>query len=61
MQIILTQQLIYGFYSKDEATDLDANNDLDENKAKLFVSDGNNSILKNATVAVSLKYISNFW
>ena len=52
---------MYGFYSKDEATDLDANNDLDENKAKLFVSDGNNSILKNATVAVSLKYISNFW
>ena len=33
-------------------------------KAKLLenaVVDGNNSILKNATIAVPLKYLSNFW
>ena len=33
-------------------------------KAKLLENsevDGNNGILKNATIAVSLKYLSNFW
>ena len=57
------------FYSKDEATNFDA--DISNNafksfeyKAKLLentVVDGNNQILKNATFAVPLKYVSTFW
>ena len=54
---------------KDEATNFDANianaNDFKslKYKAKLlgnFESDGINGILKNATIAVPLKYLSNF-
>ena len=28
---------------------------------KITVADGNNSVLKNASIAVPLKYLSNFW
>ena len=57
------------FYSKDGGTNFDAdraNNNAFESfefKVKLLeniFADGNNSILKNATIAVSLKYLSNF-
>ena len=57
------------FYSKDEVTTFNA--DIGNNNAfKSFeykvnlledtVVDGNNGILKNVTIAVSLKYLSNF-
>ena len=57
-------------WSKDEATDF--NNDLantDDFKSFMYKSkllentegDGANGILKLATIAVSLKYLSNFW
>ena len=57
------------FYSKDEETSFDAdiaNNNFKsfEYKAKLLgnsEADGNNGILKNATIAVPLKCLSNFW
>ena len=61
------------FYSKDEATNFNAdiaNNDNFESfkhKAKLLVNTAAQAdnpadgILKNATIAVSLKYLSNFW
>ena len=58
------------FYSKDEATNSDAvieNTDDFKSfkyKAKLIwntVAEGANGILKNATIAVPLKYLSNFW
>ena len=58
------------FYSKDEATDVNVNIANTNNftffmyKAKLLEnteSDGANGILKNATTAVPLKYVSNFW
>ena len=56
--------------SKNEATDFNAdvvNNDnfkAFEYKAKLLgnsEADETNGILENATIAVSLKYLSNFW
>ena len=56
--------------SKDEATNFNADIANDNNfksfkyKVKLVgntEADGANGILKNATVAVSLKYLSNFW
>ena len=57
------------FYSKDEATNF--NNDIGDNnafknfeyQAKLIedmVTDDNNGILKNATIAVPLKYLSDY-
>ena len=61
------------FYSKDKATNLNAyiaNNNFKpfEYKAKLSgnavaqpAPNGANEVLKNATVVVSLKYLSNFW
>ena len=62
------------FYSKDEGTDFNADvantNDfksfkykakLLENTAAQPASNQANGILKNATIAVSLKYLSNFW
>ena len=58
------------FHSKDEANDFNADIANTNNfksflyKAKLLENsevDGNNGILKNATIAVSLKYLSNFW
>ena len=58
------------FYSKDEATNFNAdiaNNDNFKSfkyKAKLLgntAADGPNGILRNATIAVPLKYLSNFW
>ena len=57
-------------YSKDEATDFNANIANTDNfksfkcKAKLLgntEADNGNGILKNATIAVPLKYLSNFW
>ena len=57
-------------YSKDEATNFDAdianNNNFKsfEYKVKLLetaVADGANGILRNATITVQLKYLSNFW
>ena len=57
------------FYSKDEATDVNVNIANTNNftffmyKAKSLEnteSDGANGILKNATTAVPLKYVSNF-
>ena len=58
------------FYSKDEATNF--NEDIADNnnfksfkyKAKLLgntSADGANGILRNATIAVPLKYLNNFW
>ena len=61
---------ILWFYSKDEATNLNAGiahtNDFKsfKYKAKLLENtevDDANGILKDATVAVPLKYLSNFW
>ena len=58
------------FYSQDDATDSDANiANTDEfksfkYKAKLIentVAEGANGILKNARIAVPLKYLSNVW
>ena len=58
------------FYSKDEAANFNADIASDNNfksvkiKAKLLgntFADGVNGILKNATIAVSLKNLSNFW
>ena len=58
------------FYSKHEATYFNAdfvnNNDFKsfKYKAKLLgntVIDGANGILKNATIAIPLKYLSDFW
>ena len=61
------------FYSKDEATDFNADIVNDNNfksfkyKAKLLgntvaqADDGADGILKNAAIAVPLKYLSNFW
>ena len=58
------------FYSKDEATNFNnsiANTDNFESfkyKVKLLENtevDGANGIFKNATIAVPLKYLSNFW
>ena len=58
------------FYSKDEETNLNNNiENTDEFKSfkyktKLLrntVADGANGILRNATIAVPLKYLSNFW
>ena len=57
------------FYSKDETSNFNADIAYDDNlkcfehKAKLLgntEADGNNGILKNATIAVPLKYLSNF-
>ena len=51
------------FYSKDEATNF--NDDIANTKTfrllEITVMDGNNSVLRNATIAVPLKYLSNFW
>ena len=58
------------FYSKDEATNFNAdivnrnNFKFFNYKAKLLgnsEADGNNGILKNATIALPLKYLRNFW
>ena len=58
------------FYSKDEGTDFNSNIANDTNfksfkyKTKLLgntETDGDNGILEHATIAVSLKYLSNFW
>ena len=61
------------FYSKDEATDFNADIVNDNNfksfkyKAKLLgnavvqADNADNGVLKNATIAVPLKYLSNFW
>ena len=58
------------FYSKDEATnfnlDIENNNDFKsfEYNPKLLgntVVDGANGVFRNATIAVLLKYLSNFW
>ena len=57
------------FHSKDEATDFDADNANDnfksfDYKAKLLentAADVTNGILRNAAIAVPLKYLSNFW
>ena len=58
------------FYSKDEATNfnlyIENNNDFKsfEYNPKLLgntVVDGANGVLRNATIAVLLKYLSNFW
>ena len=61
------------FYSKDEATNFNADIVNDDNfktskyKAKLLgntvaqVGNAANEILKNATIAVPLKYLSNLW
>ena len=61
------------FYSKDEATNSNANiaNDINfksfEYKAKLLgsteaqIANAANGIIKNVTMAVPLKYLSNFW
>ena len=58
------------FYSQDDATDFNANiANTDEfksfkYKAKLIeniVAEGANGILKNARIAVPLKYLSNVW
>ena len=58
------------FCSKDEATNLNANIENTDGfkffkwKTKLLENteaDGENGILKNATIAVPLKYLSNFW
>ena len=58
------------FYSKDEATDFNADVANDNNfksfkyKAKLLENteaDGVNGILNSAAIAVLLKYLSNFW
>ena len=58
------------FHSKDKATNFDtdtANTNAFKSlnyKAKLLentVADGNKSILKNATIAISLKYSHDFW
>ena len=51
------------FYSKDEATNFNA--DIANTKTfkllEITVMDGNNSILRDAKIAVPLKYLSNFW
>ena len=51
------------FHSKDEATNFNA--DIANTKTfkllEITVADGNGSILRNATIAVPLKYLSNFW
>ena len=53
----------FWFYSKDQATNFNAdiaNTDI----SKLIgntVADGANGMLRNATFAVPLKYLSNFW
>ena len=60
---------ILWFYSKEEATNFNSDIANDNNfksfkyKAKLLENkaDGPNGILKNATIAVPLKYLSNFW
>ena len=58
------------FYQKNETTNFNADNANDINfksfncKAKLFgntKAEGENRIQKNATIAVQLKYLSNFW
>ena len=58
------------FYTKDESTNFNnyvTNTDnfkSFKHKAKLFgntVADGNNGIIKNATIVEPLKYLSNFW
>ena len=55
------------FYSKDQVANLNAdisnNNDFKsfKYKSKWLEADGANEILKNATIAVPLKYLSNFW
>ena len=58
------------FYCKDEATNFN-NNIANTNNFKSFMykakllgkaeADGDNGVLKNATIAVPLKYLSNFW
>ena len=73
-QTILTQQVDFWFYSKDEATIFYANiqnfNDFTsfEYKAKLLGNrvaqiDPNQTdqILENFAIAVSIKYLNNFW
>ena len=58
------------FYSKDEATNFNANianiNNFESFKYKARLlenteADGDNGIFKNATIAVPLKYLRNFW
>ena len=58
------------FYSKDEATNFNADIANEGNvktfkyKAKLLentIANGANGVLRNAAIAVSLKYLSNFW
>ena len=58
------------FYTKDEATNFNADIANGNNfesfmyKAELLkstVAEGNNEILKDATIAAPLKYLSNFW
>ena len=60
----------FWFYSKDEATNFNADIANDNNfksskyKVKLLgntEANGTNGILKNATIAVPLKYLSKFW
>ena len=66
----MKQQEVYGINSKGEATrfnaDIANNNNFkcSKYKAKLLgntEADGVNAILKNAAIAVPLKYLSNFW
>ena len=59
------------FYSVDETTDFDNDNENNKNfipfkyKNKFFGASNcknqTNGILRNATIAVPLKYLSNFW
>ena len=68
-QTILTQQVDFWFYSKDEATIFYANiQNFNDFKAKLLGNrvaqiDPNQTdeILENFAVAVSIKYLNNFW
>ena len=68
----MKQQEVHGINSKDEATRFNADIAHNNNnnfkcfkyKAKLLgntEADGVNAILKNAAIAVPLKYLSNFW
>ena len=53
------------FYFKDEADSFKADNaNNDKFKSCIFrntEADGENGILKHATIAIPLKYVSNFW
>ena len=70
----MTQHVVYGFILKDESTtfkaDIAYNNNFEsfDYKTKLLkdmlaqsAPNNNNGILKNATTAMPLKFLSNFW